>query len=429
MTEQGQHYKARRIIVGCVLLAIGAAAGFAYGRMPARSVEQMPEAMSAKLAAHAPQAAAPKVLYWYDPMKPDQHFDKPGRSPFMDMDLVPRYAEPETALASQGVKIDARLTHNLGLRTVEAKLGRLVSGIAAVGEFQYNQRDVATVQARADGFVERVYDRAPGDSIARGAPLVDVLLPSWGSAQQEFLSVLALGDPLLVDAARSRLRLLGMSDALIASVERQAQPQAVITLRSPLAGVIVTLDVRSGMSVAAGTTLATINASDPVWLEVAVPERSASGVRVGAEVRAELAAYPGSVFTGKVASILPAADSTTRSVRLRVSFANSDGRLRPGLSARVQVAEPLGDEVVLVPSAAVIRGGQQSRVMKVEEGGRYTPTVVHLGREADGQTEVLHGLSAGERIAAAAQFMLDAEASLQGLTPTEEPATQMEGAP
>lgn len=233
MTEQGQHHNARRIVVGWVLLAIGAAAGFAYGRMPARSVEQMPETTSAKHAAHAPEATAPKVLYWHDPMKPDQHFDQPGRSPFMDMDLVPRYAELETALASHGVKIDTRLTQNLGLRTVEAKLGRLVSGIAAVGEFQYNQRDVAIIQARADGFVERVYDRAPGDSIPRGAPLLDLLVPSWGSAQQEFLSVLTLGDPQLLEAARTRLRLLGMSDALIASVEREGQPQAIIQWQRP----------------------------------------------------------------------------------------------------------------------------------------------------------------------------------------------------
>ena len=123
-----------------------------------------------------------------------------------------------------------------------------------------------------------------------------------------------------------------------------------------------------------------------MWLQVAVPERSASGLRVGAELRAELAADAGSVFTGTVASILPAADSTTRSVRLRVSFANGDGRLRPGLSARVQVAEPLGDEVVLVPSAAVIRGGQGSRVIKVEEGGAIRqPSCISAASRVDRQ--------------------------------------------
>jgi Cu(I)/Ag(I) efflux system membrane fusion protein len=221
----------------------------------------------------------------------------------------------------------------------------------------------------------------------------------------------------MVQAARTRLRLLGMSEALIARVEKQRQPIAVITLVSPLAGVITALEVRSGMRVTAGTTLVTINGSDPVWLEVAVPERQASELQVGAAVRAELASYPGTSFTGSIASILPAADSATRSLRLRVSFANGDGRLRPGLTARVHIAAPRADEMVLVPSAAVIRGGQQDRVIRVEEGGAYVPVLVELGREADGEVEVVHGLKAGERIAAAAQFLLDAEASLKGLTP------------
>jgi Cu(I)/Ag(I) efflux system membrane fusion protein len=150
---------------------------------------------------------------------------------------------------------------------------------------------------------------------------------------------------------------------------------------------------------------------------VAVPERSAARLTVGAAVSAQLAAYAGSTFEGQVADILPAADSVTRSVRVRVSFANPDGRLRPGLTATAHIAEAPGEEVVLVPSAAVIRGGDHDRVIKIEEGGRYAPVLVELGREVDGEIEVLKGLAAGERIAAAAQFLLDADASLKGFAP------------
>jgi len=427
MTEQGNRTLTRVLLAG-LLLAMGAGLGLGYARLHpphAVSVEDDAHAAHDEQPAPAPAPAERKVLYWYDPMKPEQHFDKPGRSPFMDMDLVPRYAEPEAAAHDGGVAIDARITQNLGLRTVDAQLGHLTLGIEAVGEFQYNQRDVATVQARADGFVERVYDRAPGESVARGAPLADMLIPSWAGAQQEFLGVLALGDARLVDAARSRLRLLGMSGTLIAEVEHKRAVQPVVTLRSPLAGVITSLDVRSGMSVSAGSTLAIVNGSDPVWLEVAVPENRAADLVAGAAVRAELAAYPGATFTGQIASILPAADSVTRSVRLRVSFANGDGRLRPGLTARVHVAVLPGEARVLVPSAAVIRGGEQDRVIRVDEGGRYSPVAVQLGREADGQVEILRGLEAGDTVAAAAQFLLDAEASLKGFAPAPAPAMEV----
>lgn len=420
MTEHTKAPGARRALFAATLLLLGVALGFVLARLPASPGHATVVATPAARPAPPPAPPQRKVLYWYDPMKPEQHFDKPGRSPFMDMDLVPRYAEVDSGAASAGVSIDARVTQNLGLRTVAARRGRLAFAIDALGEFQYNQRDVANVQSRADGFVERVYGLAPGDHIARGAPIVDLMLPSWGSAQQEFLGVLDLGDARLIDAARSRLRLLGMSDSLMARLEATRKSEARVTLVSPLAGVIVDLAVRGGMAVSAGTTLATINGSDPVWLEVAVPERHAAGVRVGAMVRAELAAYPGSVFTGEVANILPAADAATRSVRLRVSFANGDGRLHPGLSARVHIDAAQGDEGVLIPSAALIRGGTHDRVIKVEAGGRYAPVVVHVGREADGEVEVLHGLQAGDMVAAAAQFLLDADASLKGLAPADD---------
>ncbi|MCC6710323.1 MAG: efflux RND transporter periplasmic adaptor subunit [Gammaproteobacteria bacterium] len=421
MTEQATNSIGRYAMTALLMLA----AGIALGMFIARSPGHDPQAMPAPVA--APKPAERKVLYWYDPMKPEQHFDKPGRSPFMDMDLVPRYAEPAVASQAQGKQDDGiamaqGMARTLGLRTVAARRGRLASSIDAIGEFQFNQRDVATLQSRADGFVERVYGRAPGDVVARGAPLVDLLLPSWGSAQQEFLAVLALGDTRLLEAARTRLHLLGMSDELIRRVERTRQTQALITLGSPIAGVIMNLEVRSGMRVAAGDTLAVINGSDPVWLEVAVPERGATGLALGAPVRAELAAYAGEVFEGKVASILPAADSATRSLRVRASFANADGRLHPGLSARVTIAAPANVETVLIPSAALIRGGQQDRVIMVAADGRYAPRVVQVGREAAGEVEILHGLDEGESIAASAQFLLDADASLKGLAPAA-PAT------
>lgn len=418
MTEHSKPLVARMVSTALATLALGIAIGMFIARPPVEPMQHPPVVEAAAPA----QPAERKVLYWYDPMKPEQHFDKPGRSPFMDMDLVPRYAEPESMTApvqahGAAIAMDAGLPRTLGLRTVKAVRGRLASRIEAVGEFQYNQRDVAKLQSRADGFVERVYGHAPGDHVARGAPLVDLLVPDWGRAQQEFLAVQALGDARLRDAARTRLQLSGMPDDLIRRVERSRRTEAVITLTSPLAGVITGLEVRSAMRVEAGETLVVINGSDPVWLEVAVPERQAAGLGVGAEVQAELAAYAGTPFTGQVASILPAADSATRSVLVRASFANADGRLHPGLSARVTIAQAPGAEAVLIPSAALIRGGQQDRVITITDDGRYAPRSVHIGREADGQVEILDGLVAGQTVAASAQFLLDADASLKGLAP------------
>jgi Cu(I)/Ag(I) efflux system membrane fusion protein len=148
-------------------------------------------------------------------MKPDQHFDKPGKSPFMDMQLVPKYAEAGGDDAP-GIRIDPDASQRLGLRTVAVRRGEMASDLTATGTVDFNQRDVAVVQTRAAGFVQRVYTRAPGDVIGAGAPLADLLVPEWGGAQAEFLAVRRTGNKALIDAARQRLMLLGMPSGMIA---------------------------------------------------------------------------------------------------------------------------------------------------------------------------------------------------------------------
>jgi Cu(I)/Ag(I) efflux system membrane fusion protein len=190
----------------------------------------------------AATAGAGKVLYWYDPMFPNQKFDKPGKSPFMDMQLVPRYAEGASAAAAPTVAVDPAARQRLGLRLVAAKMGSLASALEVTGTIDFNQRDVAVIQARSGGFVSRVYARAPGDVVRAGAPIADLLLPEWGGAQTEYLSVRRLGKPDLTAAARQRLRPMGMSDGLIASVERSGRPNGVVTITTPISGTIQTLD-------------------------------------------------------------------------------------------------------------------------------------------------------------------------------------------
>ena len=148
---------------------------------------------------------AKKPLYWYDPMYPQQRFNAPGKSPFMDMQLVPKYSDGD-GVGDAGVKIDAAASQNLGMRLATVTRGTVGSDIAASGVLAFNERDVAIVQAKRAGFVERVFARAPGDVIAAGAPLANVLVPEWAGAQQEFLALLTLGDASLVEAGRTRLR-------------------------------------------------------------------------------------------------------------------------------------------------------------------------------------------------------------------------------
>ena len=359
-------------------------------------------------------ATGSKILYYFDPMFPNQKFDKPGKSPFMDMQLMPKYADGGAASATPGVSIDPSAMQNLGIRVVAAKTGTLSSNLSVTGSIDFNQRDVAIIQARSGGFVQRVYARAPGDVIGAGAPIADIQLPEWGGAQTEFLSVRRLGNPSLTAAARQRLRLLGMSDAVISGVERSGRTNGTVTITSPISGVIQTLDARAGVTLAMGQTLAQVTGLGTVWLNAAVPEAQSANLRIAQNATASLTAFPGETFAGRVIAILPTAQTDSRTLTVRIELANRGGRLRPGMFAQVGLG---GDAraALLVPSEAVIRTGTRTIVMLAAKDGRYHPAEVRTGRESGGQTEILEGLRDGEQVVASGLFLLDSEASLTGI--------------
>lgn len=397
-----------------VMLAVSAALLAGMGGGYWLAVQRHPASAVASAAGPADLTAdGRKVLYWYDPMVPNQHFDKPGKSPFMDMQLVPKYADEGGDAAS--VKIDPSVVQNLGLRLAKVERGVLANSVDVVGSVQWNDRQVAVVQTRSAGFVERVYARAPGDVIPKGAPLADLLVPDWAGAQTELLALRSTGDDALLQAARERLRLLGMPAELIAQVEATGKTRPVITIHAPIAGVIQTLDVRSGMSLGAGMPLARINGLDPVWIEAAVPESLASTVAVGNSAQVRLAAYPGVRLTGKVIAILPETNTDSRTLRVRVELPNRDGRLRAGMFAQLGLETGNDAPTLLVPSESVIRTGTRNIVLLALDGGRFRPVEVKLGREAGGKVAVLDGLTEGQRVVASGQFLIDSEASLKGL--------------
>lgn len=405
-------------LLGGVLL-LGLGGGYWLANMHA-AAPAMGGAMS--------DAAEKKALYWYDPMYPQQKFDKPGKSPFMDMQLVPRYGAGDGAAAdTAAISIDPSLTQNLGVRLASVTRGVLASSLDLSGILAFNDRDVAVVQARAAGFVERVYARAPGDVLKADAPLADILVPEWAAAQEEFLALRNSGDASLLAATRQRLRLSGMPAALIAQMERSGRVQSVTTITSPLGGALQTLDVREGMTVAAGQTLARVNGLGTVWLQVAVPEAQAASLAVGQTVESHFVGLPGRTFSASISAILPSNAMDSRTVQVRVELPNPDGILRPGMTAQVRLAQSTGQSVLWLPSEALIRTGKRVLVMVAEEGGRYRPVEVQVGAENQDNTVIVSGLQEGQQVVASGQFLLDSEASLKGITAPASAESSMDG--
>jgi Cu(I)/Ag(I) efflux system membrane fusion protein len=362
-----------------------------------------------------------KILYWHDPMVPQQKFDKPGKSPYMDMQLVPVYSGGEGDDGT--VRISPRVQQNLGVRTAEVTLGTLTQLVEAVGSVAYNERDVAVVQARSNGFVEKLYVRAPLDPVRKNQPLAEIYVPEWVAAQEEYLSArriaaTGLGTLLegLQEGARQRMRLVGMSEDQIRLVESTGTVHARLTVNAPISGVVTELGAREGMTVMAGATLFRINGLSTVWINAEVPENIAAQVRPGNPVEARTPALPGATFRGRVNAILPEVALATRTLKVRIEVANADGRLVPGMFATVNFAPAAKKETLLVPTEAVIQTGKRSVVMVAQGDGRFVPVDVELGVETGGQTEIRSGLQARQKVVVSGQFLIDSEASLRGTT-------------
>ena len=401
------------IIFGLVLVAAAAGAGGYWFAMSRMAPADLP-------AAPGEDSSGKKILYWYDPMAPQQHFDKPGKSPFMDMQLVPKYADEA---GSEGtVSIDPRVAQNLGVRMAEATIGSVEHRIEAVGSIGWNERAVFVVQARSGGFVEKLYARAPLDPVAKGQPLVELLVPDWAAAQAEYLLLRRAGkDTGLTEAARNRLQLLGMSEEQIALLEKTGLPQTRITLYAPINGVIAELGAREGMTVMSGAMLFRLVDLSSVWVNAEIPEAQGAWLRPGASVEARVPSSPGRVFHGKVSAILPEVSAVTRTLRARVELANPGRRLKPGMFATLRFAEETTGKALLVPSESVIRTGERSVVIVAEGEGRFQPQEVVLGLESGGKTEIRKGLAEGDKVVVSGQFLIDSEANLRAT------GTRMEG--
>jgi Cu(I)/Ag(I) efflux system membrane fusion protein len=357
-----------------------------------------------------------KILYYHDPMVPASQFDKPAKSPFMDMMLVPVYAQ--SGLDQGRVTISPRIQQNLGVRTALVIEGTMSPGVSAVGSIAFNERDQVIVQARATAYVERLYVRATLDRVSKGQPLVDLYVPDWVAAQEEFLAIKRMqGNDLasLVDGARQRMRQAGMSDVQIRSVETSGKTQARITLTAPIDGVVVELLARDGMTVMPGATLFRINGLSTVWANAEVPESQAALIRSGVKVQARSPAVPGQTFNGKVQAILPEVNPVTRTLKARLELANPGARLVPGMFVSMQFMDMRADKVLLIPTEAVIQTGKRTVVMLAEDDNRFRPVNVEAGIESDGQTEIKRGLQAGQRVVVSSQFLIDSEASLKGV--------------
>lgn len=407
---------------GAFFVAFLVAVAFFVGRHSVRPAEpSMP----------APADAAKKILYWHDPMVPGQRFDQPGKSPFMDMQLVPVYAD--AGPAAGGVEISGAVRQNLGIRYANVRREPVASGFEAIGTVQFDERLVVAVQTRVAGYVERLAVRAPMERVRKGQALATVFAPDWLGPLNELVALERSGvSDDLIAVANDRIKAMSIPAELVRRAEATGTAEARYTLVAPASGVVVELGVREGVAVASGTTLFRIAGLEKVWAVVDIPEAEAVRFAPGRTVRAVLQADPSQTFDGRLTEILPGVSATTRTQQARFEVDNRSGTLTPGMLLRVVVSGPESARLT-VPSEAVIRTGKRTVVIVRNDRGAFEPREVSTGIDGGERVEIVQGLSDGEQVVASGQFLIDSEARLRSvlgnMTPDSSPAATIEPPP
>lgn len=323
------------------------------------------------------------------------------------------------------VQLTASQISRFGITFGSVEERTLSSTLRATGAVVTPENRVSTVTTKVNGYVERLHVGTTGVPVSRGQPLFDLYSPEIVAAQEELLlarradRVVGTGavpgvpnaSSDLLGAARRRLALLDVPDALVEEVLRAGRVHRTMTVFAPSPGIVTERMIVEGQGVTAGMPLLTIADLSAVWVEVEVREGDSGALRPGQGVDIEVAALPGRSFKGRIELVYPTVDSSARTVRARVAVSNAGLALKPGMYATVDVLIP-SRRTLTVPASAVISTGTRSVVFVDMGGGRLMPHDVETGSAAGDYIEVLAGLEPGQRVVTSAQFLLESESNI-----------------
>lgn len=401
-----------------ILLAVGA--GYWLGTRSHTGPQDQADASGIPANEGKPERT---ILYYRNPMGQPDTSPVPKKDS-MGMDYIPVYADE--ADDSGQVRVAPGRLQTLGVRTEAVRREPFERPIDAAGRIEADESRSYIVTAKFDGYIERLYVDTSGQTVRRGQALFEVYSPELVTAQREYAiataGMAALKDAdantrhgmqSLADASLERLRNWDVSSDQIKTLAQSGEIRRTLTLRSPASGIVTEKNVTQGMRFAPGEVLYRITDLSTVWLIAQVFEHDLSGLEAGSAATVEIDAFPGETFRGSIAYIYPTFDTATRSVPVRVELANPDGRLKPGMFARVKLAGAARAPTLVAPASAVIDSGTERIVLVAMGEGRFEPRTVQTGRRIADRIEILDGVVEGETLVVSANFLIDAESRLK----------------
>ena len=420
-------HKVLRVLA--LVAAIALAVGIAFsGKVSAFFQRQRPAAQTTATGSDR------KVLYWYDAMSPQHHYDKPGKAPD-GMDLVPQYAEDNSsqsagattaAMPAGTVKIAPDKQQLIGVRTGTVERESLERTVRTTGQLTSDETKLAHIHVKVNGFIDKDYVDYIGQLVKKGQPLFTLYSPDLVATEEEYLIAkrgakemgasqfpdVSQGSQSLLRSTRERLKLWDISDEQIEKLDETGEVTKTLTFYSPVSGFVTDRKAFPQTAVTPDMDLYSISDLSTIWVNADVYEYEVPFVKVGQTAEMELSYYAGRTYTGRITYIYPTVDPVSRTVKVRIEFPNPNFDLKPQMFADVQLKINYGKQIA-VPQEAVMDSGEKQYVFVVHDGGFFEPRVIQMGAKLEGNVVVLSGLNAGETIVISGNFLIDSESRLK----------------
>ncbi len=392
-----------------LLIAFVFVLGYGYGRWHAKGPS-----------AEAASAGSParKILYYQDPMHPAYKSDKPGKAPDCGMDLEPVYEDSVISAEqapSSSIYISEEKQQLIGVRYGVAEYGSAFETLRAPAKVGLDENKVVRVATKLEGWVDTVDVNLVGTHVKYGQELLKIYNPQWQQQFRALVKAKVFGpsgqDDAKLAEAKAQLQLIGMNDDEIEMIESARQANWKLGVYSPIDGVVIECNVVAKQKVTPDT-LYTIADLSSVWVTAEFLESDSASIRVGQAATLTFLSQPGREFHGKVDSILPQLDPTTRTLKVRIRLPNPGSRLKPEMYGTVELRTSASRRL-MIPQGAVLNSGLRQVVFVDRGNGYLDQRAVKLGKQFGDRVEIIDGLKAGERVATSGNFLIDSEAQLR----------------
>jgi Cu(I)/Ag(I) efflux system membrane fusion protein len=321
-----------------------------------------------------------------------------------------------SAAARKAIDLPANQVETLGAHVETVKAAPIHNPVRAVATVVVDESRVVHVHTRVAGWLEALHVNTTGGHVRAGQALAGVFSQELYSSQSEYLSAFrsAASGPasVVLEASRTRLKLLGMSDAEITEIERTGAARRLVTVSAPKGGTVLNLGVTEGTAIDPSTEILTLADLSQLWVIAEVAEADAASIGPKTMAALTFPALRREPLAARVNFVYPTLTEGTRTIRVRFSIANPRGMLRPGMYGSVEFPG-VSRNAISVKRDAVVDTGQSQHVFVVTSGNAFEPRPIKVGAQFADRVEVLHGLVEGERVVTSGVFLIDSESRLR----------------